>query len=225
MSLFAPSFDELPGVLPIFPLPGAGLLPGGQLPLNIFEPRYLAMTAAALRGPRLIGMVQPRPRDEGNGSPDVGSDPVFSTGCAGRITAFGETEDGRYLITLTGLLRFQVQEELPLKDGYRRVRPDWSRYQGDLERAESALAGGAGGRPRLISALRTYLTVTEQQGDWEAIDEASESELVTALTMLCPFHAREKQALLEAPTLEQRAETLIALLDMASFEQGEGLRH
>src|SRR5690554_4978178 len=131
MSRFTPSFEDLPEVLPIFPLPGALLLPGGQLPLNIFEPRYLAMTSAALAGPRLIGMVQPIPREGESNGQDGGSWPVFGTGCAGRITSFGETDDGRYLITLTGLLRFKVAEELPLHDGYRRVRPDWSDYRND----------------------------------------------------------------------------------------------
>jgi len=224
MMPFKPSFQDLPNVLPIFPLPGALLLPGRQLPLNIFEPRYLAMVSAALAGQRLIGMVQPLPQEgEGEGK-DVGALPVFGTGCAGRITAFGETEDGRYLITLTGLLRFKIVEELPLLEGYRRVRPDWSAYRGDLEE-EGKEPSANWDRSRLLEALRNYFAATGLQGDWEAIRSASDSELVSSLAMLCPFDVREKQALLEAPTLDERAETMIALLEMASLEQGEGLRH
>lgn len=225
MSPFAPAFEDLPEVLPIFPLPGALLLPGRELPLNIFETRYLAMISEALAGPRLVGMVQPLPQGDEQGGQDVGSQPVFSTGCAGRITAFSETDDGRYLITLTGLLRFKVVEELPLHRGYRRVRPDWSAYRKDLEDEEEAAASDTWDRGRLLEALRSYFTVEGLQGDWESIRNASNAELVAALAMLCPFDVREKQALLEAPTLDQRAETIIALLEMAVLEQGDGLRH
>lgn len=225
MSRFAPRFEDLPEVLPIFPLPGALLLPGGQLPLNIFEPRYLAMISAALSGSRLIGMVQPIPREDGRSDQDTGSLPVFATGCAGRITAFGETDDGRYLITLTGLLRFQAAEELTLQDGYRRIRPDWSAFRGDLDGTGEAAPDGRWDRGHLLEALRSYFTSAGLEGDWESIRKASDSELVTALAMLCPFDVREKQALLEAPTLDERAETMIALLEMASLEQGDGLRH
>jgi len=225
MSRFNPRFEELPEVLPIFPLPGALLLPGGQLPLNIFEPRYLAMVSAALRGDRLIGMVQPIPKDIENDQEDVGAAPVFATGCAGRITAFGETDDGCYLITLTGLLRFKVMEELAPEDGYRRICPNWSLYCIDLDQAEEPSSDTRWDRGRLLDALRGYFTVAGLQGDWESIRSASDSELVTALAMLCPFDVREKQALLEAATLGERAETMTALLEMASLEQGDALRH
>lgn len=228
-SPFDPRFEDLPDVLPIFPLPGVLLLPGGKLPLNVFEPRYLAMTRDALAGPRLIGMVQPQPRESepaaaGEGEEeggDLGAWPVFHTGCAGRITAFGETDDGRYLITLTGLLRFDIAEELPARSGYRCVRPDWSSYRGDLGN-EVAAEGGALDRARLLQALRGYFEAAGLQGDWEAIRSAPDTELVTSLAMLCPFDTREKQALLEAPTLGQRAETMIAILEMASLDQGDG---
>ena len=156
---------DLPEVIPVFPLTGALLLPGAQLPLNIFEPRYLAMTREALAGPHMIGMVQPRPRAQrrdqegepgGEANGDFGSWPVFATCCAGRITAFGETDDGRYLITLTGLLRFELAEELPPQQGYRRVRPNWAPYRGDLEEGPEALEAGLVDRQHLLRALRTY---------------------------------------------------------------------
>lgn len=222
---FEPRFQDLPEVLPIFPLPGVLLLPEGKLPLNIFEPRYLAMTRAALAGSRLIGMVQPLPREQEAGEEDVGAAPVFRTGCAGRITAFGETDDGRYLITLTGLLRFDVAEELELRDGYRCVRPDWAPYQSDLEREPAAER--AVDRSRLLRVLRDYFEVSGLQGDWDAIRAASDADLVTSLAMLCPFDVREKQALLEAASLGERAETMIALFEMASLAHGSGdaLRH
>lgn len=226
---FAPRYDELPEILPIFPLPGALLLPGGQLPLNIFEPRYLAMTQAALAGSRLIGMVQPLPQDQEGDSADVGAAPLFGIGCAGRITSFGETDDGRYLITLTGMLRFSVREELQrAEEGYRRVRPAWEPFRGDLEGGdELAQIEQAFDRTRLLQALRGYFEVSGLQGDWDSIQAAADDELVTALAMLCPFDVREKQALLEAPTLGERAETMIALFEMATLAQGGGevLRH
>jgi len=225
MNRFTPRFETLPEVLPIFPLPGALLLPGGQLPLNIFEPRYLAMVSDALADSRLIGMVQPIPQEGESENLDVGSWPVFATGCAGRITAFGELDDGRYLITLTGLLRFKVVQELSLEDGYRRIRPDWSCYRGDLEGKEEKASDSGWEREHLLGVLSSYFTSAGLEGDWESIHRASDSELVTALAMLCPFDVREKQALLEAPTLGERAQTMIALLEMASLEQGEGLRH
>lgn len=226
-SPFDPAFEELPEAVPIFPLPGVLLLPGGKLPLNVFEPRYLAMTRDALAGSRLIGMLQPRPREgrpggeAGEQGEDFGVWPVFRTGCAGRITAFGETDDGRYLITLSGLLRFDVAEELTARQGYRRVRPDWTPYRADLA-DEPAEAERTLDRARLLKALRGYFEAAGLQGDWEAIRSAPDSELVTSLAMLCPFDSREKQALLEAPTLGRRAETMIAILEMAALDHGGG---
>src|SRR5690606_28560301 len=126
---FDPTFEELPSSLPIFPLPGVLLLPGGRLPLNIFEPRYLAMVEDALLGARLIGMVQPREEEGG----DVGSASFYRTGCAGRITAFQETDDRRCVVTLSGLIRFDILQELPTVRGYRQVQPDWEPYRADLE--------------------------------------------------------------------------------------------
>jgi Lon protease-like protein len=202
---FEPSFDELPPVIPIFPLTGVLLLPRGRLPLNIFEPRYLAMVSDALAFPRLIGMVQPR---EGQG--DAGDPPVYGVGCAGRITGFGELEDGRYQITLTGVARFSIVEELPLSKGYRPVRVDWSRFKSDL-------AEGSGGvdRERLLAALKPFLKRHKVKTDWDAIAKTPEDRLVTSLAMVCPFAPSEKQGLLEAEDLPARARLLTALLEMA----------
>jgi Lon protease-like protein len=220
---FDPAFEELPGSLPIFPLPGVLLLPGGRLPLNVFEPRYLAMVGDVLKSHRLIGMVQPT----GEGEGDVGRAEVYGTGCAGRITAFQETEDRRYLITLTGLIRFDVRDELPALRGYRVVQADWGRYAGDLAEADPPGID----RPRILDALRAYFEATGISGDWDAIDETPNEKLITSIAMICPFDASEKQALLEAPGLEQRAEAITAILEMAALrgtpspDGGETARH
>jgi Lon protease-like protein len=212
---FEPAYDELPAVLPIFPLPGVLLLPGGRLPLNIFEPRYLAMTRAALAGARLIGMLQPRP-DQGGVEP--GSARPYPVGCAGRLVAFSETEDGRYLITLAGLIRFRVAAELPgAAEGFRLVRPDFAPFRDDLEGGEAALRLD---RPRLLAALKRYFERQGMTADWDSVEKAADERLVTSLAMLCPFEASEKQALLEAPTLQQRAEAMIAILEMGAHGPG-----
>jgi len=209
-SPFDLSFDELPPVIPIFPLTGVLLLPRGRMPLNIFEPRYLAMVSDALAYPRLIGMVQPR---EGQG--DTGDPPVYQTGCAGRITGFGELDDGRYEITLTGVARFSIAEELPLVKGYRPVRVDWSRFRGDLVAAE-----GGVDRERLLAALKPYLKRHKVKTDWDAIAKTPDDRLVTSLSMVCPFAPSEKQGLLEAESLPARAHLLTALLEMAGASAG-----
>jgi len=206
-SVFDPGFEQLPRVLPVFPLPGALLLPGARLPLNIFEPRYLAMVRDALSGERLIGMVQPR-----EPAYDAGAAPIYCTGCAGRITAFGETDDGRYLITLSGLIRFDVVRELPpIAGGYRRAVVEYGRYRRDLEEDTAAID-----RARLLRALAPYLEGAGVETNWEAIEEAGDEMLVNTLAMLCPFDAREKQALLEALTLEERVATMTAILEMSA---------
>lgn len=208
---FDPSFEELPASLPIFPLPGVLLLPGGRLPLNIFEPRYLAMVEDALRGNRLIGMIQPKAGEEGS---DVGAAPVYRTGCAGRITAFQETDDRRYLITLSGLIRFDGLGELPTLRGYRQVQADWRPYAADLECDDPPGID----RPRMLEALRAYFDATGIAGDWEAIDGTANEKLITSIAMICPFEPREKQALLEAPSLAERAEAMTAILEMAALK-------
>jgi uncharacterized protein len=209
-SPFDLSFDELPPVIPIFPLTGVLLLPRGRMPLNIFEPRYLAMVSDAMAYPRLIGMVQPR---EGQG--DAGNPPVYQTGCAGRITGFGELDEGRYEITLTGVARFSIEEELPLVKGYRPVRVDWARFRGDLVPAE-----GGVDRERLLAALKPYLKRHKVKTDWDAIAKTPDDRLVTSLSMVCPFAPSEKQGLLEAESLPARAHLLTALLEMAGASAG-----
>jgi uncharacterized protein len=196
----------LPDVLPIFPLTGVLLLPRGKLPLNIFEPRYLAMTRDAMAGERLIGMVQPSDPPIRELNP-----PVYQTGCAGRITNFSETEDGRFLITLTGFSRFRIKEELPLLSGYRRVVADWQDFAADRD---SDAAGFD--RARLVQGLRHFFIQRQVQADWEAIDRAPGEHLVTSIAMMCPFAPNEKQALLEAPTLDERARLLTALIEMTA---------
>jgi Lon protease-like protein len=214
---FQPGFEELPRVVPLFPLPGVLLLPGGRLPLNIFEPRYLAMVRDALAGERAIGMIQPCEEAD-----DVGAAKVYETGCLGRITAFSETDDGRYLITLTGMIRFDVTRELPLMEGYRRVTAGYDRFRGDLEDGAMDVTGVAGAidRTRLLETLGFYFEAQGIEGDWKAIEETGDAALVTSLAMLCPFAAPEKQALLEAMSLPERAFAMTAIMEMAVHQPG-----
>ena len=219
--------SALPDILPIFPLTGVLLLPRGRLPLNIFEPRYLTMTKDALGGERLIGMVQPsEPELQDNRGRGAMNPPVYPVGCAGRVTQFSETDDGRYLITLTGVSRFRIREELPLLDGYRRVVPDWQPFAHDRERPGKSEFD----RERLIRGLKSYFAQRQIQADFEAIEKAPGEYLVTSLAMACPFAPSEKQALLEAADLDGRAELLTALVEMAAIEPGNeesggGTRH
>jgi hypothetical protein len=206
---FDPDFDDLPKVLPIFPLEGVLLLPGGRLPLNIFEPRYLAMFDAALASNRLIGMIQPCEEGRGEAAPKV-----YETGCVGRITSFTETDDGRYLVTLSGLIRFDVARELP-SGSYRQVEPDYTRFSGDMDEDQGKID-----RERLMKVLNAYFEVNSIEGDWEAIEQTGDERLVTSLAMICPLGAPEKQALLESMTLTERAEALTAIMEMATHGPG-----
>ena len=209
----------LPSILPIFPLTGVLLLPRGRLPLNIFEPRYLAMTRDALAGERLIGMVQPSDPQAAGDNP-----PVYPTGCAGRITSFSETDDGRFLITLTGISRFHIREELPLLEGYRRVVPEWRDFAGDLAGDDEPSFD----RERLLRGLRAYFQHHRIEADWDAITSVPGERLVTSIAMICPFEPSEKQALLEAPDLGERAQLLTAIVEMAALNpphDGPGARH
>lgn len=212
------AIEELPQIVPVFPLPGALLLPRGRLPLNIFEPRYLAMVRDAMAGNQLIGMIQPRGIAEEGIHPVPDDARLYGTGCVGRISSFSETEDGRYTITLTGLCRFDVAREIEGRGGYRRVLADYGAYHGDLAPAENQVPG----RERLLGALRAYFEREGVAADWTAVTASGDEPLVTALSMICPFGPEEKQALLEAPTIGRRTELLAALIEMAARAQGEG---
>jgi len=204
----------LPGVLPVFPLDGAVLLPRGVLPLNIFEPRYLAMVRDAMKGARLIGMIQSR----GGGNGEKATVPaLFDVGCAGRITEFAETDDGRVLIALTGVVRFVVTRELTVTTPYRQIQPDFDAFANDSNEP-SPLAHAA--RAALERELRGYLDAQGLAADWEAVAQADDDALVTTLSAVCPFDPVEKQALLEARDLPARAATLTALM---TFAQGPGV--
>jgi Lon protease-like protein len=206
------SVGDLPRELPVFPLAGVLLLPRGRLPLNIFEKRYLAMFDDAIGGDRLIGMIQPSDAGADNVGP-----PLYSVGCAGRITSFSETGDGRYLVALDGVARFRVVEELGLRRGYRRVMADWSAYAADL--GDDA---GAVDRHRLTELLQAYFRQQQLSANWEAIGQAPDETLVTSLAMICPFEPPEKQALLEADCLSDRAKLMMSLLEIAIAGHGAG---
>jgi uncharacterized protein len=207
MSWIYNTLDDLPPTIDIFPLTGVLLLPRGQLPLNIFEPRYLALIDAALSGTRLIGMIQPTQHED-----KVLKPALSAIGCAGRVTSYRESEDGRYLITLTGVCRFRVAEELPITAPYRTVKADFKPFLSDLAAADETEFP----RDRLLAALKDYLARRDLKADWKSVLGAPPETLVNALAMLCPFEPAEKQALLEAPSWPERVDTLIALLEMAS---------
>ncbi|MDE2029313.1 MAG: LON peptidase substrate-binding domain-containing protein [Alphaproteobacteria bacterium] len=203
--------SALPMELPVFPLVGAVLLPQARLPLNIFEPRYLAMIEDALGKGRMIGMIQP------SAAEDVAVPPIYSVGCAGRITSFNETDDGRLLIVLTGVCRFRVLSETPTTKLYRAVRPDWSPYLSDLTPEEPEEID----RERLIGLLQIYFRKHGISVDWNVVQNAPDDVLVPTIIMISPFAPNEKQALLEAADFNTRAQMLEALLEMAVMPQGE----
>ena len=203
--------DHLPDTLPIFPISGALLLPRGHLPLNIFEPRYLAMIDAALSTHRLVGIVQPIETDG----------PLHETGCAGKITSFEETSDGRYIITLTGVSRFRVQNELEQVNGYRRAQPDWKAFETDLNPVGCLDIK----REALTALLKEYFDMHNMSCQWEKIEEAKDEQLITCLAMVCPFDPREKQALLEAPCCRARADLFMTLLELAINHKDNAARH
>jgi Lon protease-like protein len=201
-----------PQRLPLFPLSGVILLPKGQLPLNIFEPRYLRMIDDALGASRTIGMVQPREASEA-------ASPLYAVGCAGRITSFIETGDGRYLITLTGTLRFRVEEEIAAATPYRQAGVDYAPFVGDADPDRSVEAID---REKLFDAMRLYLDAEKLSADWKAAADAPTDALVNSLAIGCPFAPNEKQALLEATSLAERAECLIALMRMSGADPADG---
>lgn len=203
---------DLPEVIPVFPLPGALLLPRARLPLNIFEPRYLAMLDDALRSDhRLIGMVQPY---ESTTLPPR----LHVIGCAGRVTSLSETEDGRYLIALTGISRFRMVGELDGFAPYRRVKAEWSDFVADLSPIDEAPEFC---RKDFLAVLRRYFKVVHLVSDWDSLSEANPELLINSLAMMCPFAVEEKQALLEAPRLSDRVETLTALMQFVIASGGD----
>ena len=204
---------DLPAEIAVFPLTGALLLPGGRLPLNVFEPRYLALVEASLGQGRSFGMIQPDPA-----APSGPKGPgLYRIGCLGRLTSFSETEDGRFLVTLAGTIRFRVAEELPGRDGYRLIRPDYAPFAADLDRAPPPAGASGLDRPALLDALRAYFRAKGIEANWDAVERLEDGALVTTLAMLCPFEPVEKQALLEAPDPAARGAMLVAMLRMDSL--------
>jgi uncharacterized protein len=202
----ATRLSDLPDCIPVFPLAGVLLLPGGRLPLNIFEPRYLEMTRDAMAAAKLIGMVQPEDPTDPAFEPAI-----YPVGCAGRITSFEETSDGRYVIVLTGLLRFRIARELQRETLYRQVEAEWRPYEADLEAPDESGID----RARLVPALSAYLKAAGIEIEPRAVAAAPSAVLVDRLSMICPFQPGEKQALLEAPSLAERARVMLALMEMA----------
>ncbi|MBR9833888.1 MAG: peptidase S16 [Alphaproteobacteria bacterium] len=198
------TLKDLPVNLPVFPLPGVLLLPRWSLPLNIFEPRYLNMVDDAMSGNRLIGMIQDLGQTRAHAE-------LAHVGCAGRITTYSETDDGRYLITLSGICRFSLGHELDVVTPYRQVEPDWQPWTGDLEPPAQM---GLPSRDELAQSLKRYTRVNQLDVDWDAVKSAPIETLINALCTGCPFGVMERQALLEAETLQARAQILITLLDM-----------
>lgn len=207
------NLSDFPDTIPIFPLPGALLLPRGRLPLHIFEPRYLAMLDDTMKtSHRLIGMLQP---GTDPGSVENG---LHSVGCAGRLTAFSETEDGRYMITLSGKSRFRVKSETPGFTPYRRADVSWDGFERDLGAPETDPEFA---RSTFMPMLVRYFEAQSLSTDWDNLSEADDELLINSLAMLCPFDPEDKQALLEAPTLSVRRETLVTLIEF-SLRSGDG---
>jgi uncharacterized protein len=203
---------ELPHVLPVFPLTGVLLLPRGQLPLNIFEKRYLAMIDDVMRSHRIIGMIQPNPELNKTGSIPA----LFSVGCAGRITQIAETGDGRYHLTLTGVARFRILKEVEAETPYRQCEVDFGPFVSDFDAHQGE---NQVDREGVIRTLREFAETNNLQIDWKSISEVPNEALVNALSMMSPFGPKEKQALLEANDLKGRAEVLVAITE---FELARG---
>jgi Lon protease-like protein len=208
--------SDLPDIVPIFPLPGVLLLPRSRLPLHLFEPRYLAMFDDALKTPgRLIGMIQP------NKVPGRAGPGLHTIGCAGRITQFSENEDGRYMVTLAGFSRFRLLEEVEGFPPYRRARVSWTGFERDQGPEE---ADAAFDREAFLGTLAKYFDAEDLQTDWESLKEADDELLINSLSMLLGFEPEDKQALLEAPSLSTRRETLLTLIEFAMRSgDGEGM--
>lgn len=194
--------NDLPREIAVFPLAGALLLPGGRLPLNVFEPRYLALVEDALGQGRLFGMIQPKDDDA-----------LYSIGCLGRISSFAETDDGRLVITLSGITRFKVIEEVSKHLAYRSVRVDYSGFLADMQPPVAPIID----RRRLLSALSTFLNAAEMPLNVRVLDDLKDIDLINTLAMICPFEPAEKQALLEQDGGQARADTLMAILELSAL--------
>jgi uncharacterized protein len=204
---------DVANVIPIFPLPGALLLPRGQMPLNIFEPRYMAMIDAALASHRLIGMIQPQMENDDSGMTPA----LYTVGCVGRITQIAETGDGRYVLTLTGICRFRLVEEISVMTPYRQCWADYEPFAVDLQ----PKAGEDDvDRKALLDALKAFGEKNDIPIDWDSVKEAPNEALVNALSMMSPFGVKEKQALLEAPDLKTRSDVLVAITEMELARAG-----
>jgi len=212
-SRFFPTADELPRTLPVFPLESVIVLPGADLPLNIFEPRYLNLVEDVLKSHRMFGMVQPDPK--------APSAELYHTGCAGRITAYSETEDERILLSLTGIIRFRILRELPEARGYRRVEPDWRPFLADLEQQNQKVLSD---RPFFTQRLRHFLREKSLDVDWRAVGQMTDLQLVHTMATLLPLESAEKQAILEAPNAYERASVLLAALEFSALG-GSSARH
>ena len=207
---------DLPSVIPVFPLPAALLLPRSDMPLNIFEPRYVAMVNAALAGDRVIGMIQP---DAGR-APCARGPGLCTVGCAGRLTAVAETGDGRYIVTLTGISRFSIVEEVSAETPFRLCRVTAEPFASDFAGCDADNVD----RDMVLRTFRAYLAAHKLEADWVSVDRASNETLINTLAMMAPFGTAEKQALLEAPDLRARAETLVALTEMTLARGPDGDR-
>jgi hypothetical protein len=208
---------DLPQVIPVFPLDGALLLPGGELPLQIFEPRYLNMVDDVMAGDRVIGMIQTRGGERARPS-------LANVGCLGRITSYAETADGRYLVTLTGVCRFDAGEEISIRTPYRQLRARYDRFEADLAEDDAEEASDAI-RDRFAKALKRYLNHRDLDIDWETATTAPLEPLVNSLAMGLPFDPAEKQALLEAPALADRFDALTTLLEIDCLDDGDDEPH
>ena len=203
------SDQDIPTSFPIFPLMGAVLFPQTRLPLNIFEPRYLNLIDAVLAGPRYVGMLQPRTRKKESGADDG---QTYEVGCLGRLTAFAETEDGRYVITLTGITRFRITSELAVKDGYRSVQANFREFDSDLSVADSQFD-----RVAFMETLKAYLNTLGAEEGHETFEHAHDQALITAVAMTAPFTPEEKQAVLECSALSDQANMVRTIMEMVTY--------
>lgn len=215
-SPFLPRFSDLPGELPIFPLASAVVMPGVQLPLNIFEPRYLNMVGDALSADHLIGMIQPLRDTQFDETPEI-----HRVGCAGRITSYSETNDGRILLVLTGVCRFDVRGELDVKRGYRRITPAWERFAIDFHEEESRLAN----RGSFVTSLKSYASLRGVEIPWDDLEKMTDGDLINLLCTHLPLESEDKQALIETLDLGDRAELMRGLMDMSSVSSVQTAEH